>query len=337
MRNNGTQIPSLRPASTLRLWRIRTGSRFDVTTTWPSAASVGARMMATRSASGHARSGRTTSATAKPATIVSGSPIPSSRIGMCSDLRRAARSIRDASEKRTTPSVASAKTSTSSPSAFGSKRPSASTPTTSPAAVKSIAGVTDVPSMRPEMAAKPRRISASVTSCQCTLAASQVSELPEPHLLEPDRAPEPVERAVERVVESRRLPHPGLEMERVDDERPLAPLGLQVRASHDAVAPEKRQDVVAELTLVGALVDLDDVLEAEDPACERTVPEQVVERGDERRRRRASRVEVCTGRHEHLGSSVLDPDTFGAAVGDERIRVGADTSNAAAHAPVLGD
>ena len=56
IRKSGTQMPSLRPLSTFRLWRMRTGRRCDVTTTWPSAASVGARMIATRSASGQARS-----------------------------------------------------------------------------------------------------------------------------------------------------------------------------------------------------------------------------------------------------------------------------------------
>src|SRR5262245_43075643 len=307
MRNNGTQIPSLRPASTLRLWRIRTGSRFDVTTTWPSAASVGARMIATRSASGHASSGRTTNATAKPATIVSGSPIPSSRVGMCSDLRRAARSIRDASEKRTTPRVASAKTSTSSPSAFGSTRPSASTPTTSPAAVKSIAGVSDVPSMRPEMAAKPRRRSASVTSCQCTAAASQVSAA---DMLEPDRAPEPVERAVEGVVESGRTANPRLEVERLHHERSLGALGLEVGAADDAVSPDERQDVVAELPLVRALVHLDQVVELEDATRERPVPEEVVEGGDENCGRGPRRIEIGTGEDEHVGVAALDPEAL---------------------------
>ncbi len=83
------------------------------------------------------------------------------------------RSMRDASEKRTTVSVASASVLTSSPVAAGSTRSSASTPTTRPAAVKNMGAVIHVPSMRREIAAKTRRTTASVTSCQCTGGASQ--------------------------------------------------------------------------------------------------------------------------------------------------------------------
>ena len=76
--------------------------------------------------------------------------------------------MRDASEKRTTASVASASSFTSDPVALGSTMSNASTPTSRPAAVNTIAGVIDVPSSRPEIAANPSRISASVASCQCT-------------------------------------------------------------------------------------------------------------------------------------------------------------------------
>ena len=41
MNSSGTQMPSLRPLSTLSPWRIRDGRRGSVTTAWPSAASVG--------------------------------------------------------------------------------------------------------------------------------------------------------------------------------------------------------------------------------------------------------------------------------------------------------
>ncbi len=169
---------------------MRTGRRGDVTTAWPSAASVGARMIARRSASGHARSPSSATPTTRPARIVSGRPIPSRRAGIPSVRRSAFRSMRDASEKRTTASVASASVLTSMPVAAGSTRPSASTPTTSPAAVKTIGAVIHVPSIRPEMAAKPRRMTASVASCQCTRGASQRSER---HVLEPERAAPPAQ------------------------------------------------------------------------------------------------------------------------------------------------
>ena len=67
MKNSGTQIPSFRPLSTLRPWRTRSGSRGSVTTACPSAASVGARMTASRSASGHDSEPKRTRATPKPA------------------------------------------------------------------------------------------------------------------------------------------------------------------------------------------------------------------------------------------------------------------------------
>ena len=55
MKNSGTQIPSFSPLSTFSPCRTGEGSRGRVTTAWPSAASVGARITARSSASGHAR------------------------------------------------------------------------------------------------------------------------------------------------------------------------------------------------------------------------------------------------------------------------------------------
>jgi len=77
--------------------------------------------------------------------------------------------MREASAKRTTVRVASARSFTSSPVAAGSRMSSASTPTIRPAAVNTIAGVIDVPSMRPEIAAKPSRMAARTASCQCCI------------------------------------------------------------------------------------------------------------------------------------------------------------------------
>ena len=65
MKKSGTQIPSLRPLSTFSPCRMRDGRRGSVTTAWPSAASVGARMTARRSASGQVSEPSRTSAGAE--------------------------------------------------------------------------------------------------------------------------------------------------------------------------------------------------------------------------------------------------------------------------------
>ena len=72
-------MPSLSPLSTFKLCRTRDGSRGSVTTACPSAASVGASTTARRSASGQLSAPRSATAAAKPATSVSGSPMPSRR------------------------------------------------------------------------------------------------------------------------------------------------------------------------------------------------------------------------------------------------------------------
>ena len=87
--------------------------------------------------------------------------------------------------------------------------------------MKTIGAVIHVPSMRREIAAKPSRTSARIASCQCICRASQRSA---PHVLEPDGPSQPVERAVERVVERSRAADTALEVERPDDERPVLPL-----------------------------------------------------------------------------------------------------------------
>ena len=65
MKKSGTQMPSLRPLSTFSPWRTRERQRGSVTTAWPSAASVGARMIASRRASGHESAPKRTSADAE--------------------------------------------------------------------------------------------------------------------------------------------------------------------------------------------------------------------------------------------------------------------------------
>jgi hypothetical protein len=99
-----------------------------------------------------------------------------------------------------------------------------------------------------------------------------------PDALEPDNAAHAVERALECIIESSRWSDAALEVESLDDECPITPLGLEIRAPDDPITPEKRQYVVAELSLRLRLVDLDHVIEAEDTAGEPTIPQQVVER-----------------------------------------------------------
>src|SRR3954471_16177657 len=83
----------------------------------------------------------TATAERAPATIVSGSPIASRRRGTTNSRRSAPRSIRDASEKSTTVSVASATQRTESLSTVGSSQPRASALTSMPPATNTIAGV----------------------------------------------------------------------------------------------------------------------------------------------------------------------------------------------------
>ena len=64
--SSGTQMPSFRPLSVFRPWRMRDGSLSSVTTAWPRAASVGARMTASRRASGTASCGSRTSDASEP-------------------------------------------------------------------------------------------------------------------------------------------------------------------------------------------------------------------------------------------------------------------------------
>ncbi len=85
-------MPSLSPLSTLRPWRTRDGTRGSVTTACPSAASVGASTIASRTASMNASCPNTATPASAPATIVSGSPIASRRRGT-TYWRRSAREV----------------------------------------------------------------------------------------------------------------------------------------------------------------------------------------------------------------------------------------------------
>ena len=98
---------------------------------------------------------------------------------------------------------------------------------------------------------------------------------------QPDRACEPVEGSVESVVERTGRADAVLAVEGADDEAPFLPLRLQIGAADDPVAAQEREHVIAVLPLRRRLVDLDQVVEAEDPPREGAIPEQVVERREE--------------------------------------------------------
>src|SRR5262245_2150838 len=99
--------------------------------------------------------------------------------------------------------------------------------------------------------------------------------------LEPDDAEQLRERLVDRLVERARGADARLPVEALEAEDALGAVGLQVAAADDPVPPQERQHVVAVHALVRALVDLDHVLEAEEAAQERAVPDEVVERAEE--------------------------------------------------------
>ena len=84
-RRNGTESPSLRPASTLSACRTRMGTRGLFTMICPRPASVGARMAARIPASQIESCGKTRRAATAPRKMVSNMPTLSSRAGRLFD------------------------------------------------------------------------------------------------------------------------------------------------------------------------------------------------------------------------------------------------------------
>ena len=125
-------------------------------------------------------------------------------------------------------------------------------------------------------------------------------------------------------------------MERLHEQRPPGPIGLEVGAADEPVPPEEREHVVAVDPLGLALVDLDHVAEAEDALEEGPVPDEVVERRDEQCRGDAS-IGLGAGGHEHGRLAVLDVEPPELALGDERVGMRTDARGAAAQAPHLRD
>ena len=104
----GVTIPSLSPLSTLRARRRRIGICSSLMTWALRAASVGARVAATKQTRASDRSSKHHAATTAPRTSVRGSPIPSRRTGTPMSLRSRTTSILAASEKRRSARSASA-------------------------------------------------------------------------------------------------------------------------------------------------------------------------------------------------------------------------------------
>src|SRR5207247_10975735 len=82
--------------------------------------------------------------------------------------------------------------------------------------------------------------------------------------VEADNPSQPVESPGERFVERRRAANAGLEVKRVHQQRSFGAVRLQVRSADNPIAPEEGKHVVPVAALGRSLVDLDDVVEAED-------------------------------------------------------------------------
>ena len=73
-------------------------------------------------------------------------------------------------------------------------------------------------------------------------------------------------------------------MRRMDEQSSGCTVGLQVEPSNEAVAEQERKDVIAVLALVGRRVDLDPVVEVEEPQRAGTLPDERIERRQKRLR-----------------------------------------------------
>jgi hypothetical protein len=144
----GTQMPSLRPLSTFSPSRTGAGTFSFVTTALPSAASVGASIVARIATVSSGRSGKSSHPTPKPKAMVSGSPIISMRCGIRKLRRRVARLALAESLKSTSARVSSASIRSPSPVTFRSSRPRTPGPARTPKARKTTAPLTGVRSRR---------------------------------------------------------------------------------------------------------------------------------------------------------------------------------------------
>ena len=100
-KSTGTLIPSFKPLSTFRASLILDGTAGFVTTALPSAASVGASMVAKIPSSIHEKSLNRKNPLNMPSKIVSGKPINKRRIGMAAFFLRTVKLVLDASLNKT--------------------------------------------------------------------------------------------------------------------------------------------------------------------------------------------------------------------------------------------
>ena len=134
----GTQIPSLRPLSTFRLWRISSGTASLVITALPKAASVGASMVAKTASANKDGCSMSRVPNAKPSAIVSGNPINSSLAGTPVVFFSTLTSAPAASVNSTIASVTSARLRMSSRSVSQSSRARPAGPISSPKQVNTM-------------------------------------------------------------------------------------------------------------------------------------------------------------------------------------------------------
>ena len=151
----------------------------------------------------------------------------------------------------------------------------------------------------------------------------------------PERRARAGRGAVERVAQRARAAHSRLEVERLDASTLSLRSVFRSARPTSRSPPEERQDVVAVDALVLALVDLDQVAEAEHALDERPVPEQVVERARGARRRSGLRRARRRPARRRC-AAVVDRHARTRPAADECVDVG-PLRRTAREAAVLGD
>jgi hypothetical protein len=145
-----------------------------VTTASPRAASVGARSIASTSASVALSWSKRSTASTAPRAIVKGNPTPSRRRGTAYSRLSTRGLIRDASANNTTARVASASVRTTAPVGADVTSSMTSGPASTPARTNAIGGVTGVPVIRRDTAATARTVAAMIASSHFTLSTQSL-------------------------------------------------------------------------------------------------------------------------------------------------------------------
>ena len=135
---------------------------------------------------------------------------------------------------------------------------------------------------------------------------------------------------------SRRRRTPGSAVKRLTTSTPRPRSAFRSARPSEAVADEQRQHVVAEDALVLALVDLDQVVEAEERGAGTADPTSGCRTGRGGRGGRGA-VELGAGGDHDRRPAVVDLDALEPAGRDEGVDVRPDRARAAVEAAVLGD